>query len=402
MARYIDAVPQYLDAAGDPLALGKLYFFVSGTNTPLATYKDVNETIANMHPVELTGDGRVPNVFFSGSAKVVLTDADDVQYWSKDPVTAGGDSGTVGSDWDAISIYQVNSVVDFGGELYVSIINNNQNNNPSTAPTAWTRWDLLKRWNTNESYGLGDPVIASNGFLYTSLIDPNLGDDPTLNSGDWTLSESSRRSTNYLINPNFAINQRAFGGGQPAIGVYGFDRWKGDAAGLQIEQVVENAITINESFVISWVGGTGTATVDGTAGLASGDTFTLSTSANFSVIVPTDATFIQLEAGVAQTDFEYRTIGEELILCQRYYSKGDTTQDALVRVNSVTVLSRRVFISFPQTMRISPLFAFTEGGSWNATPTISDQGIDGATLGGDAASAGAATNITSWTADAEL
>ena len=240
--------------------------------------------------------------------------------------------------------------------MYVSIINNNQNNNPSSTATAWTQWDLLKRWNTNESYNTGDPVIASNGFLYTSLIDSNLGDNPILNSGDWTLPEADRRSINYLINPNFAINQESFGGGQPAAGVYGFDMWKGDAGGTQIEQVVENAITINESFVISWVGGTGTATVDGAAGLASGDTFTLSTSANFSVIVPTDATFIQLESGVSATGFEYRSIGDELALCQRYYYPivNGVSLVSIGAGQSVTTTQAVIAVGMKVTMRAAP------------------------------------------------
>lgn len=186
MARYISPVPQYLDAAGDPLALGKLFFFVSGTNDDLATFADVNETIPNTQPVLLTGDGRAPNIFYSGAAKVILTDQDDVQIWSKDPVTSGGESGTIGDDWDAISIYQINSVVDFSGVLYVSIINQNQNQNPATSPEAWTEFDLLKRWNPNETYKIGDPVTIG-GNLYVSTVDSNLNNDPLTDLGpNWT------------------------------------------------------------------------------------------------------------------------------------------------------------------------------------------------------------------------
>lgn len=272
MARYIDPVPQYFDAAGDPLALGKLYFFVSGTNDPLTTYKDVNETIEHTHPVLLTGDGRVPNIFFSGSAKVMLTDANDVQYWSKDPVTAGGDTGTIGSDWDAISIYQINSVVDFNGELYVSIINDNQNNNPSTTASAWTRFDLLKRWNVNETYGLGDPVIASDGFLYTSTIASNTGDDPIAASGDWTLPSAASTaytptapltSTNMqgamdevaetIDNRNLAINggfdfwQR--GTAFTATGEYTADRWAAFFAGGAVASITRRSFSLGQTDV---------------------------------------------------------------------------------------------------------------------------------------------------------
>ena len=192
MARYISPVPQYFDAAGDPLAFGKLFFFISGTDDPLATFADVNETIPNTQPVVLTGDGRVPNIFFSGSAKVILEDQGNVQFWSKDPVSAGGGAGSIGDDWDAISIYQIDDVVNFEDRLYVSIINANQNNNPSTSPTAWTQFDLLKRWNINETYSIGDAVTTDQGTFTTSILDNNLGNDPDADDGtNWNLSRGA-------------------------------------------------------------------------------------------------------------------------------------------------------------------------------------------------------------------
>ena len=209
MARFTNPVPQFLEDAGNPLIRGLLYFFDSGTNTPKETFADINELIANTHPVVLNADGTTPNIFYSGAAKVVAANSDDVQKWSRDPVTTGGDAGTVGEDWNAISIFNINSVVDLDGAFYVSIINNNQNNNPSTTATAWTRWDLLKRWNINENYNLGDPVTASNGSLYTSTTDNNLGDDPILNSGAWSFPQTTGRNRNVLINANFGINQRS-------------------------------------------------------------------------------------------------------------------------------------------------------------------------------------------------
>ena len=68
------------------------------------------------------------------------------------------------------------------------------------------------------------------------------------------------KNKNLLINGNFQISQRAFGGGQPATGVYGYDRWKGDATGTQIEQVIEQANMHGDGdYTISWQGGTGTS-----------------------------------------------------------------------------------------------------------------------------------------------
>ena len=126
---------------------------------------------------------------------------------------------------------------------------------------------------------------------------------------------------NLLINGDRLINQREFAAGQPAANVYGADRWKGSADGLQIEQVVENTESLDELATISWQGGTGTASVNGQSGLISGETFTLTTSGNYSVIVPTDASKIKLEYGNTETPYQSRPIAEELALCQRYYEK---------------------------------------------------------------------------------
>lgn len=194
MTRFTNPTPKYTDESGEFMPYGLLYFFDSGTNDDKTTFADVNETIENTQPLILNGDGSVPNCFYSGSAKVILvTNAgtstapiDGDQQWERDPVTSGS-VGAIGRDWDAVSIYDINSVVDFSGVFWVSIINNNQNNIPSSTPTAWTQFDLLKRWNINETYQSGDPVTASDGFLYTSLIVDNTGNDPTSTSGSWTL-----------------------------------------------------------------------------------------------------------------------------------------------------------------------------------------------------------------------
>ena len=78
---------QYFDANGDPLGGGKLFFYDSGTTTPATTYSDEAETTANANPVVLDAAGRQPDIFYTGSLKVVLTDSDDAIVEERDPVT---------------------------------------------------------------------------------------------------------------------------------------------------------------------------------------------------------------------------------------------------------------------------------------------------------------------------
>jgi hypothetical protein len=155
---------------------------------------------------------------------------------------------------------------------------------------------------------------------------------------------------NLLINGDKLINQRGFAGGQPAAGVYGFDRWKGDALSTRIEQVVENTETLSGLYTISWVGGTGTADVDGTTGLSSGDSVTMTATGNYSVIVPTDATKIKFEQGSVATPYQPRPIAEEKALCQRYYQVKNTYFTFRVEAN----VTLRWTTDFMTQMRTAP------------------------------------------------
>tara|TARA_R110000850_G_scaffold266350_1_gene396632 strand:- start:749 stop:1528 length:780 start_codon:yes stop_codon:yes gene_type:complete len=198
---------------------------------------------------------------------------------------------------------------------------------------------------------------------------------------------------NLLINGDKSINQRDFVGGQPAAGVYGYDRWKGDALGTRSEQIVENLRALNGAHVISWTGGTGTADVGASTGLSSGESFTLVESGNFSVIVPSDATDIQLELGEVATTFEQRSIGEELALCQRYYQKGLVFSDS--RWTSLT-LSVSMRINQPTVSVIANTYfsSAAVGTAYVLTPPFESNTL---------AFENVSTSIGgSWTADAEL
>lgn len=184
MARLDNPVAQYLDASGDPVPGGKLFFFESGTSTDKDTWVDINLTIKNANPVILDGAGRIPNIFLSGTYKVILKDANDVQIWERDPV--GGEAGAQFSEWGSTSIYNIEDIVrGSDDEYYQSLANNNQGNDPVTTATFWTRILFVKVWNTNESYSTSDIVRGSDGSLYKSLADSNSGNDPTTTPTSW-------------------------------------------------------------------------------------------------------------------------------------------------------------------------------------------------------------------------
>ena len=141
MARIVNAFEQFFDTAGDPLVDGKLYFYVSGsTSTEKETFADVGETIPNTNPVILRADGRSPDVFGTGSYRVVLTDKDSVQILARDPV--GGVGGQeFGADWNAIVTYQIGDITREGNYYYQGQSVNNEGNQPSLdAGGNWVTW----------------------------------------------------------------------------------------------------------------------------------------------------------------------------------------------------------------------------------------------------------------------
>ena len=185
MARFGKIGDQYFDDAGDPLISGKLYFYESGTNTNKNTFADVGKETLNTNPVILTAAGRQPDIFFDGSARVILTKSNDSQIEFRDP--EGDTSGGIQwSGWNSISIYSAGDIVQASnGEYYRSITNGNQNNDPTTDAASWEKIFLLTDWNTNQTYALDVIVVGSDGNFYQSLQASNTGNDPLSSPTFW-------------------------------------------------------------------------------------------------------------------------------------------------------------------------------------------------------------------------
>lgn len=79
---------QFLTAEGTPLIGGKLYTYVAGTTTPQATFTDETGATANTNPVILDSRGEANVWLGAASYKFLLTDAEDVEIWSVDYITA--------------------------------------------------------------------------------------------------------------------------------------------------------------------------------------------------------------------------------------------------------------------------------------------------------------------------
>jgi hypothetical protein len=79
------------NANGTPLALGTVETFVTGTNTPLATYSDAALSSANTNPVELDANGEAW-IFLAngGKYRIVVKDSAGATVWSQDGINGDG------------------------------------------------------------------------------------------------------------------------------------------------------------------------------------------------------------------------------------------------------------------------------------------------------------------------
>lgn len=200
---------------------------------------------------------------------------------------------------------------------------------------------------------------------------------------------------NELINGDFRINQRAYASGSalstsdsatPLGYGYSFDRWKATTSGTflnfvsapngqqitisangSIAQIIERQNIAAGTHTLSWIGSaTGRVyNVGATAPAYAASPVTVSLDGTANVIVeftavtnPQTLNLVQLEQGGRQTSFEYRPIGTELALCQRYCYQINAQQAQTyfatgAILNAATNLCD-VPIPLPVTMRTTP------------------------------------------------
>lgn len=92
--RFVLPYQTVIDPTGVPIPGAQLFFYISGTDTPLNTYADAALTVPNTNPVIANSSGMFPNIFMQPQPyKVVLTDSLLAEIWTADPVEDVGAGG---------------------------------------------------------------------------------------------------------------------------------------------------------------------------------------------------------------------------------------------------------------------------------------------------------------------
>jgi hypothetical protein len=285
---------------------------------------------------------------------------------------------------------------------------------------------------------------------------PNLN-NLTTQDVQWGAALWNKGFKNYLINGDFAINQRAFAGGALAAGVYGFDRWKAGTGGCSVSlsagvlthtsgplvQVIEAPNLAGKTITVSvegLSGGSLNVTVEGVTGVIAA----AAGRAGVSIAAPGASTGnvtvtltpasgavtyqrVQVETGSAATAFEWRPAQVELALCGRYFEPsyppgyapgsvvdggkssvavgGTSTTGNLVQANVLFPVRKRaapaVTIFSPATGSVGKVRDNNAGA--DVTGTVGSPSPGGFIWWGTTVAGPAGVNASiQWTADAEL
>lgn len=183
MARYTNPFPQYITITGAPNNGGFLKFFESGNSVPKNVFSDSALTTSIGSVVQLDGSGRVPTIFLNGAYRVTLTDPAGNETDSADPI--GVDTDQKAFDlWLITNTYNIGDIVQGSDDLYYrSLVNSNLGTDPTTQPSlVWEQFFFLPTWNSVNTYSSGRLVIGSDDRAYQSQTS-NFGNDPISDDG---------------------------------------------------------------------------------------------------------------------------------------------------------------------------------------------------------------------------
>jgi hypothetical protein len=160
------AQQKFTDDNNVPLAGGKLYFYVTGTSTPLAVYQDALGTTPYPQPIVLNAAGQPGAIYFASAAyKQYLTDANDVPIGPNggytDPVSA-----------TALAASAIGGVIfPFGGEQSSPISATSYPSGTAyTACHADTAWWSIDSGNLIGTFALQAQMLSVSGITVTCAL----------------------------------------------------------------------------------------------------------------------------------------------------------------------------------------------------------------------------------------
>jgi len=230
-------MPRFISPITDIKPLGFVSFFDLNTNTPKLTFKDELESdqLRNLPEIPVDANGNLPNIFFSGSAKVIYVDEDGEQYAVR---TAGEEAGLGNfTTWSDVVSYDINDIVKgSNGRFYASLANANQGNDPTLNPGTnefWKDVRLLGVWNSTFTYAIGDVVQDVTGNLWRALTATSNKDPVTDDGTNWANAIDEQ-----WVNKSLAFT------------VFAGKKYQVDASGGSVDCALKTAYVVGDTIVV--------------------------------------------------------------------------------------------------------------------------------------------------------
>lgn len=124
--------------------------------------------------------------------------------------SANSDNPATGTAYDATVTYKANDVVTYLSVAYMSKIDVNLAQTPSSSPANWA---------SGTTYAMGNLINGSDGYIYSSIAGGNLAHDPTTTSGFWTNTNVLTPWATVFVGGSGSMKWREIGGADFPSGV---------------------------------------------------------------------------------------------------------------------------------------------------------------------------------------
>lgn len=115
------------------------------------------------------------------------------------PGNLRGADGSNGAAYSLGGTFSQGQTVNYLGVPYISLVNNNIGNTPSSSPSQWQAYN----YNAATTYAVG-AIVRFNGVPWISLQNSNTGNTPSTSSSFWALSNAA--PTNFAFSLTFTGN----------------------------------------------------------------------------------------------------------------------------------------------------------------------------------------------------
>ena len=220
-------------------------------------------------------------------------------------------------------------------------------------------------------YSIEAQDVANSGWNYTSA-------SSFITLSFWVKSSVAQNFYGYLLSMDGTIQKYAF-----ETGALSADTWTKVTKTIPGNSNIQIDNDNGEGFRIEWRVFAGTNFTDSGVSLNTWAAFASGTRTPDSPTTwytTNDATFeltgVQLEVGSVATDFEHRSFGQELALCQRYYYRTTPLNLGFFGVGNVDGSTQsQILITFPTQMRSKPTSLETSGSASQYALRVSTNAI---------------------------